>query len=108
MALVIGLLVPWAILALAGFRRDGETHWRFYLAPALFAVLSTVAVLTTDAGNTPDFWIGLSAGLAGLVAAGMVLVLQSFMPLNWWLRHPVESYSTTDAIAASSSGRAKE
>ena len=89
MALIAGMLIPWAALALVGVRRDSSTHPRFLIGPALAAVLAVVAVLTTDAGNTPEFWRGLSAGLAAIAAAGAVFVLQSFMPLHWWLREPV-------------------
>lgn len=66
--------------------RDGVTHWRFYVAPAVAVVLAVIAVFATDAGPTPDFWVGLSAGLAGVAAAGFVLIIQGFMPLEWWTR----------------------
>ena len=104
MALVIGLLVPWALVALGGLRRDPETRPRFYLAPGLFALLGTVAVLTTDPGKTPDFWVGISAGLAGIAAAALVLVVQSFMPLGWWARHSGGDYETAERSAAPNSG----
>ena len=87
--LIVGMLLPWVVLALVGLRRDAETHPRFLIAPAVAVVLAIIAVLSTDAGGTPDFWRGLAASLAGIGAAGFVFVLQSFMPLGWWLREPV-------------------
>ena len=89
MELVAGLFLPLAALAVVGLRRDASTHPRFLIGPIVVALLAVVAVLTTDAGKTPDFWRGLSAGLAAIAAAGAVFVLQSFMPLRWWLREPV-------------------
>ena len=89
MELVAGLVLPFIVLALVGLRRDPSTHPRFLIGPLLAAVLAVVAVLTTDAGNTPDFWRGLCAALAAIAAAGAIFVLQSFMPLHWWLREPV-------------------
>ena len=88
MELIAGLLLPWAVLALVGLRRDASTHPRFLIGPIILALLAVVAVLTTDAGKTPDFWRGLSAGLAAIAAAGAVFVVQSLMPLHWWLREP--------------------
>lgn len=86
MNVIAGLLLPLIAVALFGLRRDPTTHPRFLIAPVIVFVLAVVAVLMTDAGNTPDFWRGVSAGLAAIAAAGAVLVVQSFMPLAWWLR----------------------
>ena len=89
MELIAGMLVPLAAFAVVGLRRDNDTHPRFLIAPLVAAILAIVAVLLTDPGNTPDFWRGLCASLAAIAAAGFVFVLQSFMPLDWWLREPV-------------------
>jgi hypothetical protein len=89
-ALALGLLLPLVILAAFAVRRDRSTHPRFYIAPAIVAVAVAVVVLTTDAGPTPDFWVGLAASLAGITGAGLALVLQSLLPLDWWLRDSAE------------------
>ena len=86
MQLIAGLLLPWIVLALVGLRRDASTHPRFLIAPVLVAVLALVAVLMTDAGNTPDFWRGLGASLAAIAGAALALVIESFLPLAWWIR----------------------
>lgn len=96
MELVLGLILPLALLAAFALRRDRDTHWRFYIAPALIAVIAAAIVLKTDAGPTPDFWVGISASLAAITGAALALVLQSFLPLEWWLRES-PSPETPDA-----------
>lgn len=83
---LVGLLLP--LLLIMPFVRpaDGVTHVRYYLGPAIAAVLAIVAVLTTEPGPTPDFWVGLSASLGAVAAAGLVLVIQGFLPLEWWVK----------------------
>ena len=94
MELVLGLLLPLVLLAAVAVRRDRTTHWRFYIAPAIVAVVAALLVLTTEAGPTPDFWVGLSAGLAAITGAGLTLVLQSFLPLAWWVRDSASPETT--------------
>lgn len=83
---IVGLLVPLLALVAVWRPNDGVTHWRYYVGPFLVALGALASVLTADAANTPDFWVGLCASLAAVAGAALVLVLQGFMPLSWWLR----------------------
>ena len=83
---ILGLVLPLAILAAFARPADGVTHPRYYIAPGIAAVLAIFAVLNTKAGPTPDFWVGLSAGLAAIAAGGAILIIQGFMPLEWWVK----------------------
>jgi heme A synthase len=84
--LILGFVLPWALVAAVGLRRDRLTHWRFYVAPALVGALAALGVLTTDSGATPDLWVGVSASLAAIAGAALVLIIQSLLPLDWWVR----------------------
>jgi len=95
---ILGLVLPWLLIAAFWRPADGLTSWRYYLAPGLAAAAGLVGVFSVDAGSTPDFWVGVVASLAAVAASSFVLVLQSFMPLEWWVRpgassvleHPVD------------------
>jgi hypothetical protein len=85
----LGLVLPW--LALVAFWRpvDGVTHWRYYLGPAVASLIGLAAVLNAEAGNTPPFWVGMSASLAGIALAALVLVIEGILPLEWWVKDDV-------------------
>ena len=83
---IFGLVRPWLTVVVFWRPADGVTSWHYYVVPALVAIGALFGVLATDAQNTPDFWIGVSASLAAIAAATAVLIIQSFLPLSWWLR----------------------
>ena len=97
MELILGLALPLVILALFGLRagRGSATHWRYYIAPAVGALGGLLGVLLADAGNTPDFWVGVCAGLAAIAGAAIFLLIQGFLPLDWWVRDGAQESSTT-------------
>lgn len=87
MELILGLLLPVLVLAAVGLRRgDGGTHWRYFIAPLVLALIALVAVLTADPAGTPDFWVGFCASLAAIAAAAVALVVEGFLPISWWTR----------------------
>lgn len=86
MKLILGLALPWLVLLGFGLRRDSVTHWRYYVGPAIAGIAGLAGVLLTDPVGTPDFWVGFSASLAAMAAAGFILVVEGFLPLSWWTR----------------------
>jgi hypothetical protein len=83
---ILGLVLPFLVIAAVWRPKDGVTRATYYIAPAIALVIGIVGVLQADAANTPDVWIGLSASLAGIALAGLVLVIEGFLPLSWWTR----------------------